>query len=508
MPHSPPARPASTPDAAPLEPVAERVACLLVVIASAVVVYAGATRYGFSQDDFAGLARATGLLPALGSPWRWLSQQAFFDAGHRLFGLEALPYHAASVAVHAACSGLLWAFLHRRVSAPAAAVGAAFFATHPAAYTAVYWIAAIGDPLALAFGLGMLLLFERRDAWRWAALATFALSLLSKESTLLMPFVLPFLAWGASRGPSATRPAPARDPLLIALLALSVGFAVWLVGFGGTGAPAEPDAARPYAVGFGPHVAQNLLTYAGWMLDVPAPLVTSYSDAIDFSMFGRGLGLIAVWVAGCFSSALRRRGWIAAGVYFGLLLLVVLPLRNHTYHYYAYAALPGIAWMVAAAFDALLASRVRALSGATAFGLLAVLTLNGRAVVQRIESAPLGDGPLRADPTVDRALVLERVTAGIGRAALPAGARLWFWSPVRITFGPDSYWERNVRAATYEGMAIRVLFPAVREVRFVPELAPADADVRYAIYGIDGRTDVFTWAALDSILRSTPAPPR
>ena len=157
----------------------------LTVAAGAIAVYQGALAYSFSQDDFAGLARAAGIMAPLQSPWRWLSQQAFFDLWHGLFGLNPLPYHAASLAVHATCSLLLWAFLRRWVSPSAAAVGAAIFATHPAAYTAVYWIAAIGDSLALVFGLATLLLSRRRDAWRWLAVPALALSFMAKESTLL-----------------------------------------------------------------------------------------------------------------------------------------------------------------------------------------------------------------------------------------------------------------------------------------------------------------------------------
>ena len=61
------------------------------------------------------------------------------------------------------------------------------FAAHPAAFTAVYWVSATGDILALAFALAALLAARRADARRWWAVPLFALSLLSKESTLLLP---------------------------------------------------------------------------------------------------------------------------------------------------------------------------------------------------------------------------------------------------------------------------------------------------------------------------------
>ena len=56
-----------------------------------------------------------------------------------------------------------------------------------AAFTALYWAAAFGDLSALAFALLALLVAARRDAARWLALPLFAVSLLCKESTLLLP---------------------------------------------------------------------------------------------------------------------------------------------------------------------------------------------------------------------------------------------------------------------------------------------------------------------------------
>jgi hypothetical protein len=45
------------------------------VASAAIWVFAGAAGFGFSQDDFAALARAAGLLPRFTEPWRWLALQ-------------------------------------------------------------------------------------------------------------------------------------------------------------------------------------------------------------------------------------------------------------------------------------------------------------------------------------------------------------------------------------------------------------------------------------------------
>src|SRR5206468_2432455 len=74
-------------------------------------------------------------------------------------------------------------------------------------------------------------------------------------------------------------------------------------------------------------------------------------------VFAWGAILAGLWIAGLFSARLRARGWAPAGALTLAFLLPVLPLGNHTYHYYLYAPLAGAAWCVAAAFDALLDRR-------------------------------------------------------------------------------------------------------------------------------------------------------
>src|SRR5262252_10892164 len=115
---------------------------------AAVVAYRGALGYDFAQDDFAGLGRAAGLLPRLHGPWRYLSGQAYFDLMRGVAGLHAMAYHAVSLAVHAGCGALLAWLLARVVSRPAAALGAVWFATHPALFTAIYSVSGIGELLA------------------------------------------------------------------------------------------------------------------------------------------------------------------------------------------------------------------------------------------------------------------------------------------------------------------------------------------------------------------------
>ena len=112
-----------------------------------VAVFRGALGLFFAQDDFAGLARAAGVLPRLQGPWRYLSGQLYFDVMHRLAGMHAWPYHAAGLAAHVACGVLLAQLLARRFSRTAAAFGAIAFVTHPAPFTAIYSVSGIGELL-------------------------------------------------------------------------------------------------------------------------------------------------------------------------------------------------------------------------------------------------------------------------------------------------------------------------------------------------------------------------
>jgi hypothetical protein len=195
----------------------------------------------------------------------------------------------------------------------------------------------------------------------------------------------------------------------------------------------------------------------------------------------------------------------------------VLPLRNHTYHYYLYAPLAGAAWCLGAFVDAVLTrepARGRRPAMRLAWGVAAalalLLTINGLALVRKIENAPFVIPELRIDPTVDRARIARNVADGLRAAALPPGVSLRFWSPAALELeqraghnaAAESYWERNVRAALMDGLAVRVLFPAVRGVEFAHTFTPAPDSVRYAVYLVDGRLKVTSSAELESVLRS------
>ena len=95
----------------------------------------------------------------------------------------------------------------------------------------------------------------------------------------------------------------------------------------------------------------NVLSYDGWAVDRWLASTAAFKDGVDRGVFGWGVALNVVWIAGCLVPALRATGWIAAGVAWSAMLVPVLPLANHTYHYYLYAGLPAAGRMVAALFE-------------------------------------------------------------------------------------------------------------------------------------------------------------
>ena len=529
------------------------------VAAAGAIAYHRTLLYFFSQDDFASLARAAGMVPRLHGPWRYLGNQAIFDLLRPVADLHPMPYHLASLAAHLACSTLLFALLARRLSAPAALAGGVFFAVHPALFTAVYWISVIADSLALLFALGTLALLDREDRWRWLAVPLFALSLLSKESTLLLPAAAMAYCWGRGRRPSGAerRSAPRLDPVMIALGVISAiylayfvssAYSTYFVTAGGS-TPATGSESAAYGVGIGSHLWGNFLSYAGWTANFLLPTVQGFSDAVDPKVFGWGVGFVALWLLGLASRPLRERGWLVGGALYLCFLLPVLPLRHHTYHYYLYAPLAGAAWLVGSAVDVGWAwltaprrspartSRARAGRRSAAVSreaarndaaawlglgvLILLLTLNGALLIHKNEMYPFSvpvlgaQVELRMDPVVDRSRIAWNVYQDLKRAALPAGASLRFWSPTAVEMGQitgrdpsvETYWERNVRNALLDGLAVRVMLPQVKSVEFVRSVRPAGDSTLYAVYQVDGHLAVAWPAEVDSLRRaSTPSP--
>ncbi|HEX8148335.1 MAG TPA: tetratricopeptide repeat protein [Pyrinomonadaceae bacterium] len=129
----------------------------------------------------------------------------YFTAGYKLFGLWEPGWHLLNLLVHTTATVLVYRVL-RRMSASVAVAGfaALIFGVHPAHVESVSWVSGIPDPLAALFYLPALLWYVRHRqegrGGRWLALsiAFFALSLLCKETAIVLPAVL--FAWELAQG--------------------------------------------------------------------------------------------------------------------------------------------------------------------------------------------------------------------------------------------------------------------------------------------------------------------
>lgn len=496
----------------------------------------------FAQEDFRGIAVAKGLLPRHAPLWRYVSVQGFMDLFYPLFGDHPKPYHFVSIALHAANAIFLFSLLARRLAPAAAMIAAAFFATHPALFTAIYWQSARSDILAMTFALCTVALALRRGPERWLAVPSFTLAVLSKESVVFLPLAMWLIrrwAWKRERGEGATR-----DLLIPVLCLLSGSYGLYLLlgKTAGISVGTGPDAA--YALDFGQPLIQNLITYVGWTTDVtmrPSPL--RFVDVRNPDIFGPAIGSLIAWGLAILAPGLRARGWLVAGATFLLFLVPVLPLRNHTYHYFLYAPLTAAAWCLGAVLDLALALRAphqtkrsrrtggKRTQGAVpdkvtrggfvpwlvAGACLVLLTWDGARLVHRMETRPMNVYPgLRGDPIVDRSIIAEKALDGLQRARLPQGVELIFLFRdrlallARIALGSgeapapaeEVYPEKNLRTALFEGYGVRALIPQVAKVVFALEPRAASSRSLCVVYAPTGEVEVFTQAQLDSLMRS------
>jgi hypothetical protein len=385
-------------------------------------------------------------------------------------------------------------------------------------FTAVHWASAVGDPFALLFALLALgLALGTRN--RWWALPCFALSLLFKESCLMLPpVVFAHRRWGTAgdrraAGQGVRRP----DPVLGGLWLMSVVAAQWLVfvsyrsDVGGAS-----GSVSPYALGGPGLVLTNALTYLGWTANFWFPTVSGFPEAVDRMVWPWAFGLLAAWAVGLCSRALRQRGWMAAALTYAAFIVPVLPLGHHTYHYYLYPALVGVAWGVAALGDLVMAQRrapSRQWAWAATAALALVLTINGQSLVHRIETMPFVHPDLRADVTIDRARIARNIYEGL-RVAPPArGARLTFWVPPSeplpgrtSSVASDRYYTSNVRTALLDGLAVRVMFPLIQDVSFMAANDTPAGGQQVVVCTPGGHLQLMTAADFNAGARQTRGP--
>ncbi len=111
-----------------------------------------------------------------------------------LWGDETRGYHVTNAILHGLTAALLVPlFLRSGLPRLAAILGAAFFLVHPANVETVAWIFQLKTIVALALGIGAMMLHERRPGW---ALTLFTLALLTKITAVFAWPCALVQAWG------------------------------------------------------------------------------------------------------------------------------------------------------------------------------------------------------------------------------------------------------------------------------------------------------------------------
>lgn len=448
-----------------------------VPVLAALWVHVGALGAYFTTDDLILLQRASGLAPFPETAWRWLSGQAYWRLLWPVFGAEPLGWHVVGWLLHGLATFLV-AFWARRMGASrtVAVLAALLFGTTAKARTVVWQVTGVGESLAAVFTLLALALFAkpapgvRRGATAWHAAA-----LLSKESMGLAPLA-------ALAGAEAPLRA-AREWLRGAWPALALTAAVWgyvMFGRGSVGSLGG-DA---YAMGLGGHVLSHLFTYTLWSADpvhlgviVPNPPTPAWAVA--------ALGVLALLALFAVRSGSRpARAGLAL---WALALLPVLPLVHAVYEHYLYLPRAGFAIAVAAAVAAL-GGRVRAIGWAAAGFLAVVHGLTALMFLDAMATARIPQLDLPRDSFLRRMEISRNAMRSV-RGRFPDGpVKLLVYTPpgtlkgydtrTGAQVGDDSGYEfrQNMLQATLDqGRGLRVLEPAIREVRFTQSPGPDEA---------------------------------
>ena len=425
------------------------------------------TQFFFSQDDFYFLEKAsTGFRASMAQfftmhpgHFRPLTKGLYFFIAWPLFGLNPVPYHVVSLALHALDSILAGAVLRRLgISRVMSWMAALLFAANVSNLEAVAWIScaqqlfgAMFAFLALIWGLDALATKSRIRAI--AATVAYGFALGSYEQTLAVPLVL--IAWQWSRYGWREAVRACRRPLLPMLLLLLV-YGIYMLGV--RGLPHD----GPYAMWIGGNVLHNLREYAGSVFAIW--LIYPY---LDLPLGWRGSHL--VWLALIAWYALRRRPReLAFGcATFVLFLAPVLFIHFHVFSFHLYIPAIGAWYLLAGCGDAVLESlvspRQRALRMATACLVMLAAVGSTLAVRNNLTNYYSADVQIPKLRVLRRAVLAQEVCTCVAQQ-WPGGSHL-----VLVYAGDPSMgnWG-NIKCALSDGRALRlVLHQPDLDVKFI-----------------------------------------
>jgi protein O-mannosyl-transferase len=212
---------------------------VLIIFALVLVVYRPILPGSFLMDDWRMVKADNPLVNGEFGPFsiwfqkEWPLSWFVFWAQWLAWGPHPGCYHAVNMLLHAVSAVLLWRIL-ARLKIPGAWLAAAIFAVHPVCVNSVARIAEMKNTLSLPFFLLSFWLYlpnlalnpnlnpSRYQALRYGlSLAAFALALLSKTSTIMLPLVLlACVAW--QRGRITRRDLLRTSPFFVLALAFGL----------------------------------------------------------------------------------------------------------------------------------------------------------------------------------------------------------------------------------------------------------------------------------------------
>ncbi|MFH0778745.1 MAG: hypothetical protein V2A71_08950 [Candidatus Eisenbacteria bacterium] len=466
------------------------ISCAVIAVA-VLVVYYRVLHYFFAQDDFTSLWIANSPPETF---WRILSSYVYFGGISALFGFNAVAFHALSLILHVANACMVFFVARRFSSSHAACIFASlFFGVHPSLYAPLISISSAGEILSCSFILAasLYLLNARKPHGLKGILvvsALFAGSLLCKEVTILFPLIV-FAAY-ALRG----RRLKEAVPTFVALAFVAAVYAglFYQANIFGVRVPPEEGA---YVLSGGSDLVTCLQTYFKWTFNIVEARAKDPTNLLDpeassWLAFGAVFFGVVVLAAG----KKKVRAFYPTLWYF-LMLLPVLPLTGHPYHYYLYIPLAGLA-PVLAFYVSRIFRRVRSeLPVSLILGLL--FLLNSHMIIDRTERASVMGSQRKRDGLFDRPIVAGNLISDLSQIGIPRGAKLLLLSPVedlkqgRFTEHPfvaagGYYWDTNLRAAVAEDLGIKLFFPQVDTVAYAEFLGPEHSDFLIIRYTWDG----------------------
>jgi len=263
----------------------------------------------------------------------------------QLWGLDPAVFHVENVLLHV-LGAWLFALVLERLRVPGAWIGALVFALHPVHTESVAWIVERKNVLSGVLFLGATLAWLRFDdsgrRRTWAlALSLFALALLAKTATLMLPAGLVAISWWRHRASGSS------DALRARVLALLPWFALSALAAVVTIARERSEGAVGVEWGLEPLQRLALAGRALWFylhsLLWPANLAFVYPGwSLDVTTLSTWLPSISVVVVAAVLWTRRRRPGSAAllmtGVWFAANLFPVLGFFDLYFMRYAYVA--------------------------------------------------------------------------------------------------------------------------------------------------------------------------